>query len=171
MSKAKVHFISGGQRSGKSEYAEQLALRLSNTPNYLATSKIWDQEYQQRVKTHQHRRDERWTTIEELTDIAKVTFTDSVVLLDCVTLWLTNIYDQQAYDVAKTIAFAEQEWDALCTQNITLIVVTNEIGLGVIPMETASRKFVDIQGKMNQYIANKAQEATFMVSGLPLKLK
>lgn len=171
MSNANVHFITGGQRSGKSEYAEQLALSLSDSPNYLATSKVWDDDYQKRINIHQNRRDNRWQTIEELIDIAKVSFSNYVVLLDCITLWLTNIYDAQNYDVDKTIAYAKKQWDELCQKNITLIVVSNEVGLGVIPMESASRKFVDIQGKINQYIAQKATKATFIVAGLPLKLK
>jgi len=171
MKKATIHFISGGQRSGKSEYAESIALSLSTTPNYLATSKVWDNAYKERIEIHQSRRSSDWRTIEELIEIGNVNFTDQVVLLDCITLWITNIFDAQEYDVEKTIAFATKEWDKLCEKEITLVVVTNEIGMGVIPMESATRNFVDIQGKINQYIAKQADRATFMVSGLPLTVK
>lgn len=171
MKKAKIHFISGGQRSGKSEYAESIALSLSKTPNYLATSKVWDTAYEERIAVHKSRRNNAWTTIEELIAIGNVNFTDHVVLLDCITLWITNIFDAQEYNVEKTLAFAKKEWDKLCEKEITLVVVTNEIGMGVIPMEAATRNFVDVQGKINQYIAKQADKATFMVSGLPLIVK
>lgn len=171
MSKAKVYLITGGQRSGKSAYAEQLALQLSDCPVYLATSKHWDLEYTERIKKHQNRRSKLWTTLEEEIDIHRHNFTGKVVLLDCVTLWLTNVYDQLEYNEAQTLSKAQSLWDALLVQNVTLIVVSNEIGLGVIPMEAATRKFVDLQGEMNQYIAKTAHKVDFMVSGIPLKIK
>lgn len=171
MSKATVHFITGGQRSGKSAYAERLALQLSDCPVYLATSKHWDSEHTERIKKHQNSRSKSWITLEEEMAIHTHDFKDKVVLLDCVTLWLTNIYDQLEYDVVNTLNSAQKIWEVLLTQRVTLIVVSNEIGLGVIPMESATRKFVDLQGEMNQYIAKTAHKVDFMVSGLPLKIK
>ncbi len=168
---AKVHLITGGQRSGKSAYAEQLGIENDEAPIYLATSKKWDDEHAKRIEKHINSRSNSWITIEEEIDLPKHDFSSKTVLLDCITLWLTNIYDEQKYGTEKTLKKAKALWDELLTQDVTLIVVSNEIGMGVIPMEAATRKFVDLQGLMNQYIAKKAEKVTLMVSGLPLKVK
>ncbi|AZQ65472.1 bifunctional adenosylcobinamide kinase/adenosylcobinamide-phosphate guanylyltransferase [Flammeovirga pectinis] len=169
--KAKIHMITGGQRSGKSVFAERLALSLSPTPYYLATSKKWDKEYAERVGLHQQRRTSNWITIEEEIDIQQHQFKNKVVLMDCVTLWLTNIFDLCNYDKEKTLSKALAIWNELILQECTLIVVTNEIGLGGISMHKGSRQFTDIHGLLNQRIAEMAKEVTFIVSGLPLKVK
>ena len=171
MTNAKVYLITGGQRSGKSEYGEELALSLDETPTYLATSKYWDDEYRKRIQTHQDRRSEVWTTVEEQLTISRVNTVNNVLLLDCITLWITNVMDHYAYDIEKSYTFIQAEWEKVLVKKITLVVISNEIGLGVIPMEKGTRAFVDLQGKVNQYIAKKADEVTFMVSGLPLKVK
>jgi adenosylcobinamide kinase/adenosylcobinamide-phosphate guanylyltransferase len=171
MGKAKVHYISGGQRSGKTAFAEKTALTLSPTPIYLATSRAWDDEHANRIKKHQAGRSSEWVNIEEEVHLSKHDFNNKVVLLDCITLWLTNIFTDAKYDADDALNIAKKEWDKLIQQNCTLLVVSNEIGMGVIPDNTASRKFVDLQGYMNQYIAQTANQATFMVSGLPMKVK
>lgn len=171
MKKAKVHLITGGQRSGKSEYAEQITLEKSSSAVYLATSKIWDDEYQNRVNVHIARRGEEWTTIEEEMNISSLELEGKTVLLDCITLWLTNIFDAFKYDQTKTLEFAQKQWDDFLTKDIEVIVVGNEIGLGVIPMDKGTRNFVDMHGLMNQYIAKSANEVTLMVSGIPMKVK
>jgi adenosylcobinamide kinase/adenosylcobinamide-phosphate guanylyltransferase len=171
MTKAKTHFITGGQRSGKSEYAESLALTKSDTPTYLATSKCWDEEFSKRIETHKERRKEGWITIEEEINIGTINLPKQVVLLDCITLWLTNVMDANQYDFEKSLEFALQEWDRLIAKKEELIVVSNEIVMGVIPMEKMTRQFVDLQGKVNQYIAKKADKVTLMVSGIPVPVK
>ena len=171
MINSKVHFITGGQRSGKSEFAEELALKLSNTPCYLATSKSWDDEHQKRIDVHRERRTANWLTIEEELHISKVETTSEVILLDCITLWLTNIMEANEYDPKASLKFAKEEWDRFLKIKATLLVVSNEIGMGVIPMEKVSRNFVDLQGKVNQHIAKTAEQVSFMVSGIPLKVK
>ncbi|MCH2229510.1 MAG: bifunctional adenosylcobinamide kinase/adenosylcobinamide-phosphate guanylyltransferase [Crocinitomicaceae bacterium] len=171
MKKARVHLITGGQRSGKSEYAEQVTLEKNPRAVYLATSKIWDNEYQNRVDVHIARRGKEWTTIEEEKDIAKLELDGKTVLLDCITLWLTNVFDAFEFDQAKTLDFARKQWDQFLKKEINVIVVGNEIGLGLIPMEKGTRSFVDIHGLINQYIAKTADEVTLMVSGIPMKVK
>lgn len=171
MKRAKVHLITGGQRSGKSEYAEKITLEKSERPIYLATSKVWDEEYQQRIDVHQSRRGEEWTTIEEEKDISGLPLDGKVVLLDCITLWLTNIFDAVAFDKEKALQFAQKEWDKILEKETKIIVVGNEIGMGVIPMEKGTRHFVDAHGLLNQYIAASADEVTLMVSGIPVKIK
>ena len=171
MTNSKVHLITGGQRSGKSEHAESLALELSDTPCSLATSKSWDNEFQKRIDSHKARRSSCWITVEEEIYISKITSSSDVILLDCITLWLTNIMDANKYDPEISLTFAQEEWDRFTKREATILVVSNEIGMGVIPMEKASRNFVDLQGKMNQYIAKKAKKVSFMVSGIPLSVK
>lgn len=171
MKKAKIHLITGGQRSGKSEYAEQLTLEKNNSAVYLATSRIWDDEYKNRVDVHIARRGEEWTTIEEEKNIGSLELNGKTVLLDCITLWLTNISDTFEYDQTKTLEFAKKQWDEFLLKEMEVIVVGNEIGLGVISMDKGTRNFVDMHGLMNQYIAKSADEVTLMVSGIPMKVR
>lgn len=169
--KAKIHFITGGQRSGKSAYAEETSLKLSEHPIYLATSKVWDEEHHKRIMIHRSSRNQAWQTVEEEIAIDQHDFTGKVVLLDCITLWLTNIFDQVQYDQEVALSKAKTIWDQFIQQNMTLIVVSNEIGLGIIPIEKSARQFIDLQGAMNQYIAQQAQEVSLVVSGIPVKIK
>lgn len=166
-----IHYITGGERSGKSFYAQQLAEKLSNTPFYLATARIWDEDFEKRVVRHKNDRDERWTTIEEEKEIAKVIPNKSVIVIDCVTLWLTNLYIDFDNNVEKSLAFAKNEIDQLAQINSEIIIISNEIGMEVHAQSHLARKFTELQGWVNQYIAKKSDKAIFMVSGLPLILK
>jgi adenosylcobinamide kinase/adenosylcobinamide-phosphate guanylyltransferase len=166
-----IHYISGGERSGKSSYAQQLAENQSESPFYLATSRIWDKDFQKRVDRHVSDRDERWTTIEEEKYISTVIIENTTVVIDCVTLWLTNFYVDTKYDVEKAMRCAKDEIDKLYQINANIIIISNEIGMGLHATTESGRKFTELQGWINQYIAKKATTATFMVSGLPLKLK
>ena len=171
MSQAKVHFITGGQRSGKSAYAEKESLSLSEIPIYLATSKKWDAEHNDRIKKHQNNRSNRFITIEEEVNIDDYDFENKVVLIDCITLWLTNIYTDNEYNKEQTLAHAIRIWNKLMEQDCQLIVVSNEIGMGGVSMDSSARKFADLQGLMNQHIASLANEVTLSVSGIPVKIK
>jgi len=166
-----VFFITGGQRSGKSSYAQELALSLSKNPIYLATARNWDGDFQKRIDRHQSDRDERWENIEEEKFISKLSFDERVVLIDCITLWLTNFFVDEKNDVEKCLELAKSEIDQLIATNATFIIVSNEIGMGTHAHTDVGRKFTDLQGWMNQHIAKIADEAIMMVSGLPLKLK
>lgn len=166
-----VYYITGGERSGKSSYAQQLAESLSNTPYYLATSRIWDKDFQKRVDRHVSDRDERWTTIEEEKNISAIVSVNSTVVIDCVTLWLTNFYVDTKNDINLSLELAKKEIDILVQIDSNIIIISNEIGMGLHAQTEVGRKFTELQGWVNQYIAKKCDEATFMVSGLPLKLK
>lgn len=166
-----IYYVSGGQRSGKSRYAQELALRLAERPVYLATSRVWDDDHSARIERHQKDRGESWETIEEEKFISKHDLSGRVVVMDCVTLWLTNLFTDAEFDSEKALAEAQLEFDAFSQQDMTAIIISNEIGMGVIAESSSVRKFVDLQGWMNQYIAQKADEVIFMVSGLPLKVK
>ena len=166
-----IYYISGGERSGKSSYAQKLAEKLSSTPYYLATSRIWDKDFQKRVDRHISDRDERWTTIEEEKNLSKVIPIKAVVVIDCVTLWLTNFFVDTKYDVTKSLKLAKDEIENLQKIDATIIIISNEIGMGIHSEHESGRKFTELQGWTNQAIAKIADKATFMVSGLPLQLK
>ncbi len=166
-----IYYISGGERSGKSAYAQQLAESLSNTPYYLATSRIWDDNFKQRVQRHINERDDRWTTIEEEKNISSIILDNTTVVIDCVTLWLTNYFTDTEYNVEKCLQLAKDEFDKLAKINATLIIISNEIGMGLHAQTKSGRQFTELQGWINQYIAKRADKAIFMVSGLPLTLK
>ncbi len=166
-----VHFITGGQRSGKSSYAQNLAIEASDRPMYLATAKVWDEDFAQRVKRHKDDRDERWENIEQEVDIHLVARKNKVVVIDCITLWLTNVFMKNDFNLNQTLAEAKDIWDRFIAEDFQVFVVSNEIGMGVHAESEAGRKFTDLQGWMNQFIAKKANKATLMVSGLPVHVK
>ena len=167
----KMILITGGQRSGKSKKAEELALSLSPNPVYMATAHIWDEEFRERVRKHQERRGPQWTNIEEETALSQHDMTGRVVVIDCVTLWLTNFFFAHNSDVDKSLELAKAEFDQFTKPDATYIFVTNEIGSGGVSDNAIQRKFTDLEGWMNQYIASKADEVILMVSGIPLKVK
>ena len=166
-----IYYITGGARSGKSAYAQNLALQLSNNPIYLATARNWDADFDQRIKRHQADRDNRWENIEEEKYPSKMDFNNRVVVLDCVTLWLTNFYVDCKYDIEQALEEIKVEIDLLAKQQATFIIISNELGMGLHADTESGRKFTDLQGWANQFIAQKADKAIFMVSGLPMVLK
>ena len=168
--KRKIILITGGQRSGKSRQAEELALSLSENPVYLATAHIWDDEFCERVRKHQERRGPQWTNIEEEKHLSRHDLNGRVVVIDCVTLWLTNFFFETS-DVEQTLETVKQEFDRFTVHDATYIFVTNEIGCGGVSENALQRKFTDLEGWMNQYIASKADEVVLMVSGIAVKIK
>ena len=167
---SRIILITGGQRSGKSEKAEQLALTLSKNPVYLATAHIWDDEFRERVRRHQERRGPQWTNIEEEHVLSRHDFSGRVVLVDCLTLWTTNFFCE-AEEVDVVLDKLKQEFDRLVSQNATFIFVTNEIGSGGVSANAVQRRFTDLLGWFNQYVASKADEVILMVSGISVKIK
>ena len=167
----RIILITGGQRSGKSEKAEELALSLSPHPVYLATAHVWDEEFRERIRRHQQRRGPQWTNIEEEIALSRHDLTDRVVVIDCVTLWLTNIFFAKESNVNLSLEDAKKEFDAFTQHDATYIFVTNEIGCGGTSENAVQRQFTDLQGWMNQYIAQKADEVLLMVSGIEVRVK
>ncbi|HEX3385365.1 MAG TPA: bifunctional adenosylcobinamide kinase/adenosylcobinamide-phosphate guanylyltransferase [Mucilaginibacter sp.] len=166
-----IYYITGGARSGKSSYAQQLALGLSDNPVYLATARKWDSDFEERIKRHQEDRDERWENIEEEKSPSKLGLRGRVIVLDCVTLWLSNFFADTKYNVEETLRLIKTEFDKLAEIDATWIIISNEIGMGMHADTEIGRKFSDLQGWINQHIARRADKAIFMVSGLPLNLK
>lgn len=166
-----VTLITGGQRSGKSSYAETLALSLSSNPVYLATSRVWDKEHRKRIERHKANRGKEWTNLEEEKELSKHRLSGRIVLIDCVTLWATNFFFDLQADVDKSLSALKNEFDLFTNQDAHFIFVTNEIGMGEMSQNEIQRKFADLQGWLNQYIASQADEVYLMVSGIPVKIK
>ena len=167
-----IYYITGGTRSGKSRYAQNLALQLSNNPIYLATARHWDDDFEKRIQRHVADRDERWESIEEEKYLSIINLENRVVVVDCVTLWLTNFFADNKYtNEEETLKQIKDEFDKLVRINATFIIISNEIGMGMHADTEVGRKFADLQGWINQYIAQKSDKAILMASGLPITLK
>ena len=168
---SRLIFITGGARSGKSRYAQELALQYSDRPVYVATARIWDEEFRERIDRHRQDRDERWTSMEEEKQLSGLPLEGRVAVIDCVTLWITNFFTDLHADIDACFAACRQEIDALAMKDAVLIIISNEIGMGMHADTPAGRRFTDLQGWVNQYIAARADQAIFMVSGIPMTLK
>ena len=168
---AYLHLITGGARSGKSRYAQQLARGWSESPVYVATARVWDEDFAQRVSRHRRDRGPEWTLFEEPRHVSRLPLANRVVVIDCVTLWLTNFFVDTSQDVAQSLDRFQEEIDALRALPGRLVVVTNELGMGVHAETAVGRAFTDLQGWANQYVASRADAVTLMVSGLPMPVK
>lgn len=192
---ATVYLVTGGARSGKSSYAQSLCEKTCADPIYLATSKVWDDDFKERVERHQNERSDHWTTIEEPLHPSKHSdaFANRAILVDCLTLWLTNFFmelgafsepdgeknaeassngDKISDASERALVRIKEEFDKMVTQwNATFVFVTNEIGSGLHAESAASRKFVDAQGWLNQHVASKANMVVHMVAGVPNVIK
>lgn len=166
-----ILLVTGGQRSGKSDYAQKRALGQSKNPVYLATSRIWDEEFRQRVLRHQANRGPEWTNVEEEKYLSRHNLEGRVIVIDCVTLWCTNFFFDNQSSVDISLQQIKEEFDAFVCQDAYFIFVTNELGLGGVSVDDTQRRFTDLQGWVNQYIASKADEVVLMVSGIPVPVK
>lgn len=166
-----IIFITGGARSGKSSYAQSLALSLTPNPVYVATAKKWGGDFDDRIKRHQSERGKEWTSIEVEKHVSKAAIENKTCVIDCVTLWLTNFFIEYKNEIGQSLVEFKTEIDALHLMQGTFIIVSNEIGMGVHAETEIGRKFTDLQGWANQYVAAKAEEVTLMISGIPLKIK
>lgn len=167
-----ITLVTGGQRSGKSAFAESLALRMSSNPVYLATANVYDDEIRQRVEKHRQRRGDVWVTLEEPLFVGDTEIPyKSTVLLDCLTMLATNWFFHAGEDVEKAWEGLQTNLTSLLARQADLILVTNEIGLGGVSADPMQRKFTDLQGRVNQMVAEMADRVYFVVSGIPLKIK
>jgi adenosylcobinamide kinase / adenosylcobinamide-phosphate guanylyltransferase len=176
----KLSFVIGGARAGKSLHAEQLAAAGARPVTYIATARVLDQdqEFAARVAHHRERRPAGWSLVEAPLDLAQaLRQTDAhghCILVDCLTLWLANLLcpaDGEALDAAAYTACVDALESVLRGMHAEVIIVSNEIGLGVIPLGEATRRYVDELGRLNQRIAALASRVTLVVAGLPMTLK
>lgn len=173
MSKNPHVLVLGGARSGKSVFAEKLALSHAKASKciYLATAQIWDDEMRARVDLHKERRSAQWDTIEVPLELAKALLTHShkgcPILVDCMTLWLTNLMmDEQDVNVAS-----DELVNAISSITTPIIFVSNEVGQGIVPDNKMAREFRDYAGILHQKLAAKVGEVYFVTAGLPSKIK
>lgn len=165
----KLTLVLGGARSGKSRYAESLIAALPPPWIYLATAKPGDEEMRARIAAHRARRGPQWKTIEAPHEVAEAVVSSQPmpVLVDCLTLWLSNVMLAGA-DIEAEIGRLERALDAATAP---VMLVANEVGSGIVPDHPLGRKFRDLQGTLNQRIAARANRVVFMVAGLPLAIK
>ncbi|MFO6424994.1 bifunctional adenosylcobinamide kinase/adenosylcobinamide-phosphate guanylyltransferase [Motilimonas sp. KMU-193] len=185
-----IKLILGGARSGKSRYGEQLALQSKHRVNVLVTAQVYDQEMQQRVAAHRQQRPATWQTTETPFDLGNAITqhhqTGDCLLVDCLTLWVTNEllrfdiehqgaqlsqhWQQQKQQLLDALALAkQQDQDKQVVGDI--ILVSNEVGMGIVPMGAINRRFVDETGWLHQSIATLADEVYWVVAGLPQRIK
>jgi adenosylcobinamide kinase/adenosylcobinamide-phosphate guanylyltransferase len=166
-----VTLVLGGARSGKSRFAESLMARVPRNRVYLATAEIFDDEMAERVRLHKEQRGPDWRTIESPLDLADTLIRETdrgdAVLVDCLTLWLSNLMGAERDIAAET----NQLIAALPQLGGPVIFVANEVGLGIVPENALARRFRDHAGRLNQAIAAAADQAFFIAAGLPLRLK
>jgi adenosylcobinamide kinase/adenosylcobinamide-phosphate guanylyltransferase len=183
----KIILITGGARSGKSSYAENLALKYpKDKVTYIATSLPLDSEMEDRIKKHQNRRPKNWITIEnysKIDHIIKTNKTSSLFLIDCVTIMITNLifdFSNNPEDINTNESDKLNNCILDYIKNIILeckksnsktIFVTNELGMGLVPEHKLSRIFRDISGRVNQKLAASSNEVYFCVSGIPMQIK
>ncbi len=162
--------VTGGARSGKSRWAEGLARRTGLARRYIATAQAWDDEMAARIAQHRADRGADWDTVEAPLDLCAALAAappGSVTLVDCLTLWLTNHMLAEHDLAAETAALGE----TLAALPGPVILVTNEVGWGIVPDNALARAFRDAQGRLNQQLAARADLAVAVIAGLPLALK
>ncbi|MEM9581163.1 MAG: bifunctional adenosylcobinamide kinase/adenosylcobinamide-phosphate guanylyltransferase [Pseudomonadota bacterium] len=167
---AKRVLVIGGAASGKSAFAENIIVQSGLARTYIATARIWDAEMNQKVAEHQKMRGAGWTTVEEPLDPAKPLATlnsEQAVLLDCATMWLTN----HLMDDGDLAAAEDRLMDAFRCCRAYCVVVSNEVGGGIVPADALSRRFRQAQGRLNQRLATQADTVVQVVAGLPNVLK
>lgn len=180
----RLTLVLGGARSGKSHHAEQLALQCAGPVTYVATAGEGDEEMQLRVALHRARRPTHWGLVEEPVHLAEALYTHALhggcVLVDCMTLWLNNLLFSEHHQYPETgLVTPPEAWtaeiDALLTALPLLpgevILVSNEIGLGVVPMGAVTRFYVDELGRLNQRLAALADNVHLLVAGIPMVVK
>jgi adenosylcobinamide kinase/adenosylcobinamide-phosphate guanylyltransferase len=163
--------VLGGARSGKSAFAERMIIESNLAPVYLATATAGDEEMQDRIAHHRTRRGPDWTTVEEplalIDALTQISRPGCAVLVDCLTLWLSNLMlagrdaDVEAKRLARFLGVAAHP----------IVLVSNEVGLGLVPETRLGRDFRDAQGRLNQIVASSAPNVAFVAAGLPLWLK
>lgn len=166
-----ITLVIGGARSGKSTYAERLIEESGLKPVYLATATTGDDEMSERIRIHKERRGDVWSTVEEplalTTAIQEHSNNGSAILVDCLTLWLSNLMT-----LSRDIEQETQELAAMLPSlNGPIVFVTNEVGLGIVPANELARAFRDHAGRLNQTVAQTSDRVVMMISGLPMTLK
>ncbi|RKX31371.1 MAG: bifunctional adenosylcobinamide kinase/adenosylcobinamide-phosphate guanylyltransferase [Verrucomicrobia bacterium] len=168
-----IHLILGGARSGKSTRAEELASTSDRTVVYVATCRTsdLDAEMRRRIEHHRNRRPAAWVTLEDRYDLSGIAheYPRSTILVDCLTLWIANEMDGAMDDDILSRLMSGLE--AMVRQGVSAVIVSNEVGMGIVPLGPENRRYRDLVGRANQLVAQKAQNVDFMAAGLVMRLK
>jgi len=172
-----THLILGGARSGKSAFAEKLALASGQPVTYIATAQVYDTEFGARVDQHKTRRPAHWTTVEQSFNLAEAlqthAKTDTCIIVDCLTLWLAQCICPDC-DRPNNLDWQQERnglLEVLPKLAGTVLLVSNEVGMGIVPLGEINRQFQDEQGRLNQAVAQCVDKVSFIAAGLPLTLK
>ncbi|AYD00982.1 bifunctional adenosylcobinamide kinase/adenosylcobinamide-phosphate guanylyltransferase [Neorhizobium sp. NCHU2750] len=167
----KSALVLGGARSGKSAFSERLAIATGLERHYIATGRAYDDEMRARIATHREERGPSWITHEQPLDLVgalkAIDAAGHVILVDCLTLWVTNLMMEEADIPAQAMSLVEQ----IKASRATVVLVSNEVGLGIVPENRMAREFRDHAGRLHQQIAAVADEVFFVAAGLPLRMK
>lgn len=172
-----VHLILGGARSGKSAYAEKLATTSGLPVTYIATAQVYDTEFGQRVEHHKNRRPKHWKTVEQSFNLGEVlqrhASNDKCIIVDCLTLWLAQCICPDCERPSNLNWRDERSALLSVLANLPgkILLVSNEVGMGIVPLGEINRQFQDEQGRLNQSIAAIASTVSFIAAGLPIVLK
>lgn len=171
----KIVLITGGARSGKSSFALENASKRSGKKYFIATAEGYDEEMRQRIENHKKERSHHWVTIEEPINIWNVLIEidgpDTVAILDCLTLWVSNLMREDTETTAMEMSFKEFLRVLRHLKNLNIYIVTNEVGMGIVPENPLARIYRDMLGRLNQAVAELSDEVYLMISGIALKVK
>lgn len=167
----KTALVLGGARSGKSAFSERLAIATDRECHYIATGRAYDDEMRERIARHREDRGPSWITHEEPTDLVgtlkAIDAPGRIILVDCLTLWVTNLMMEEADIAGRTAALV----DHLAVSEAKIVLVSNEVGLGIVPENRMAREFRDHAGRLHQAVAAVVDDVFFVAAGLPLRMK
>jgi len=170
---SKLIFITGPVRSGKSNFAVNLAKKSKKKIIFIATCKPVDTEMKERIKKHQQQRPKEWITIEEEIDLGSVLrkiSKDKLIIIDCITLWVSNLFFHN-FNEKEILKIVNDLISIIKRKGLSVIIVSNEVGWGIVPNNKIARNFRDIMGIIHQKISESSNEIYLLVSGIPIKLK
>jgi len=173
-----THLILGGARSGKSAFAEKMASSLELPVTYIATAQVYDAEFAKRIEHHKNRRPKHWQLVEAPFDLAKTLLAydapETCIIVDCLTLWLAQCICPDCDKPAQENLWQTEKQallETLPNMQASVFLVSNEVGMGIVPLGEINRQFQDEQGRLNQDVAKVADNVSFIAAGLPFKLK
>jgi len=170
-----IIFVTGGARSGKSDFAQDMAEKREGKRLYLATAQAFDEEMEKRIQKHREKRGARWETLEEPIFLGKAlrSAADSyrTILVDCLTLWMSNLLMEFPDQDEKISEIVDDFFSSLDEFKGTIVIVSNEVGMGIVPDNKLSREYRDRLGFLNQRMARRADEVYALLSGIPVRIK
>jgi adenosylcobinamide kinase/adenosylcobinamide-phosphate guanylyltransferase len=168
-------FVTGGTRSGKSQFALDFAHSLQGRKVFIATAEPLDKEMEERIAVHRKARPSGWDTVEEPRHLEKAVkdcaASYDILLIDCLTLWISNLLTKNLLKERDIYQEVEKLVASCRMENSTVVIVSNELGMGIVPVDSLTRLYRDVVGRANQVIASAADEVFLLVAGIPLKIK